>query len=196
MVLIGNRRPEQRHEAVAKELIDGALVAVHLRERELEELAENIVHCLRAQARGERRGVGNVTEKHCDQLTLALASEAGCQHLAFEMGGRVVLCPILRGVDGRLAGQRSAALATELWGVGIFMCAGGATNHRRPIRFQKPAQRYRLLASRSNPARAKAGLLQVTCCAPAVGLLNVRGCRRCGARMSASGPKRALRGRL
>ena len=33
MVLLRNRRPEKRHESVAKELVDGALVMVHLRER-------------------------------------------------------------------------------------------------------------------------------------------------------------------
>ena len=81
MVLLRNRRPKQRHEAVAEELVDGAPVAVHLRERQLEELIEQPVHDLRANTRGKRRRVGDVTEKHCDQLALALDSEGG-QNLA------------------------------------------------------------------------------------------------------------------
>ena len=37
VILVGERRAEERHEAVAEELVDRALVAMHLGERDLEE---------------------------------------------------------------------------------------------------------------------------------------------------------------
>ena len=49
VVLVGERRAEQRHEAVAEELVHRALVAVHLGQRRLEEPAQERVHAVGAE---------------------------------------------------------------------------------------------------------------------------------------------------
>ena len=61
VILMGHRRAEEGHEAVAKELIDRALVAVDLTERELEEAVEHAVHGLCADARRKWRRVALTT---------------------------------------------------------------------------------------------------------------------------------------
>ena len=50
MVFVCQRRAEQRHEAVAEELIDRAFDAMHLGHRQLEERVERVVHPLCAKA--------------------------------------------------------------------------------------------------------------------------------------------------
>jgi hypothetical protein len=92
VVLESQRRPEQRHEPVAKELIDRAFVAVDLGQRHLEEAIDEGVHRVRAKPIGQRRGVGHVTEQHRDDLALALDGVPG---------GEDLLGEVLRGVGVR-----------------------------------------------------------------------------------------------
>ena len=54
VVLVGQRRAEKRHEAVAEELVHGALVPVDLGQGELEEGVEQTVHRVGPQALGDR----------------------------------------------------------------------------------------------------------------------------------------------
>ncbi len=71
MVLTGHRRAEERHEAVAEELIHRPAVAMNLGEGQLEEALEEGMHGLRAQPLGEHRRPGEIAEEHGDLLPLA-----------------------------------------------------------------------------------------------------------------------------
>jgi hypothetical protein len=82
MVLVGDRRPEDGHEAVAQELVDRPLVAVDLGEGELEEAVEQQVHRLRPQPLGERRRPHEVAED--DRDLLALPSRAARDERTWE----------------------------------------------------------------------------------------------------------------
>ena len=50
VVLVGDGRAEQRHDPVAEELVDGALVAVHLGEHQLEGAGHQAVDVLGIEA--------------------------------------------------------------------------------------------------------------------------------------------------
>ena len=63
MVLVADRRAEERHEAVAQKLIHGALVAVHLAERELEEVVSRSCMASAPDTLGERRRADEVGER-------------------------------------------------------------------------------------------------------------------------------------
>ena len=54
-VLVRDRRAEERHDAVAGELVDDALDAVDLAEREREVLLEELAILLGIEALGDRR---------------------------------------------------------------------------------------------------------------------------------------------
>jgi hypothetical protein len=60
MIFVGHRCTEERHEAVAEELIDRTLEAMDFTHRGLEERVEHLVHLVWADPRGQGRGVGNV----------------------------------------------------------------------------------------------------------------------------------------
>ncbi|HEX7269736.1 MAG TPA: hypothetical protein VF256_20255 [Streptosporangiaceae bacterium] len=49
MILTRDRRLEQRHEPIAEELVDRALIPVHLRQRDPEEAVDHQVKLLRPQ---------------------------------------------------------------------------------------------------------------------------------------------------
>ena len=91
VVLVRDRRAEQRHEAVAQELIDGALVAMDLGQRAVEEAAQQRVHLVGAETLGERRRADDIAEEHGHRLALALQGAARREDLLDEMPGRVGL---------------------------------------------------------------------------------------------------------
>jgi hypothetical protein len=77
VILVGDRRAEQRHEPVAKELIDRPFVLVHLGERQLEEPVQEAVHRLGPQLLGHWSRVRNVAEEHCHLLPLSFEGAPG-----------------------------------------------------------------------------------------------------------------------
>ena len=89
VILVGQRRPEERHEAVAEELVDGALVAVDLGEGGLEELVDEDVHALRPQPLRQRGRADQVAEEHGDGLALALQRAARREDPLGEVARRV-----------------------------------------------------------------------------------------------------------
>jgi hypothetical protein len=89
MVLMGNGGAEQGHKAIAEELVDGPLVAVHLAQGQVEELIEQRVHGLRAQALGQSRGVGQVAEEYGDLLALAFKGGTGGKDFFSQVPGSV-----------------------------------------------------------------------------------------------------------
>ena len=71
VVLVRDGRAEQRHDAVAEELVDGALVAVDLGQHQLESAAHERMHFLRVEPLGQRGEARHVHEQHRDLLALA-----------------------------------------------------------------------------------------------------------------------------
>ena len=73
MVLVGERRAEQRHDAVAHDLIDRALVAVHGLHHVLEDRIEELTRLLGITVREQLLGRSlHIREEHGDLLALAL----------------------------------------------------------------------------------------------------------------------------
>src|SRR5262250_1768473 len=112
MILMSDRRPEQRHDAVAEELVNGALVAMDFGQHQLEGTSHESVHVLRIQPIGYRGESRHVDKEHCDLLAFAFEGALGREDLLGEM---------LRGVSlrkgrtrwGRAAGGHGlAALET------------------------------------------------------------------------------------
>jgi hypothetical protein len=89
MVLVGDGRAEERHEAVAQELVHRAFVAVHLRQGELEEAAQEVVHQVGAEALGEGGGAHEIAEEHGHRLALALQHRVRGEDLVGEVARRV-----------------------------------------------------------------------------------------------------------
>ena len=85
MILVRDRCPEQRHEPVAEELVDGSGVAVHLGQRVLEEAVDDLVKILRPQLPGQVAGAHDVAEQHGDLLALAPGGTRDGQDLLADM---------------------------------------------------------------------------------------------------------------
>ena len=129
VILVREGRAEERHEAVAEELVDRALVAMHLGEGGLEEGIHENVHSLRPEPLGQRRGADQVAEEHGDGFALAFQRAPGGEDPLGEVprrvGGRRRLgrggpASRSRGGDG------VAALRAELRGLGELRPARGA----------------------------------------------------------------------
>jgi len=91
MVLVCEWSTKQRHEAVSKELVDGAFVPMDLSEREVEETVEETVHRLATNPLGEGGGVDDVAEEHRHMLALAFEGALGREDLLGKMLGSVGL---------------------------------------------------------------------------------------------------------
>ncbi len=92
MVLVGDRRPEQRHDPVAGELVDGALVPVDAVCEELEQTVHHLTPLLGVDPLGELHRPGDVGEQ--DRRVLALAGRLGG-------AGAGPLAKLLRSREGR-----------------------------------------------------------------------------------------------
>src|SRR5687767_7413864 len=123
MILVREGRAEERHEAVAEELVDRALVAMHLRERGLEEPAQQRVHGLGAEPFGERGRADDVAEQYGDGLALALDRAPRGEDLLGEMTRRVRRGRRRRRTGGGDGG--GAALDAEPRAIGERVTAGG-----------------------------------------------------------------------
>ena len=104
MVLVGDRRAEERHDAVTEELVHRALVAVDLGQHELERALHQRVHVLGVEPRRERGEAGDVHEEDGDLLALAL--EGG-------LGGEDAVGEVLGGVRAGLAKSAGAAVRRQ-----------------------------------------------------------------------------------
>src|SRR5215510_15682217 len=71
MVLVSDRCTEEGHDAVARELIDGALPSVHGVEHELEGAVHHGMELLGIHGAGQLGGALDVDEEDRDLLTLA-----------------------------------------------------------------------------------------------------------------------------
>jgi len=89
MILESDRRTEERHETVAKVLIDRALVAVDGLRHELQHLTHELMETLRVDALRDRRGIRDVGEQHRYQLPLSDEGAPRGEDLLDEIGRRV-----------------------------------------------------------------------------------------------------------
>ena len=76
MVLMGNRRPEQGHDAIAHDLIHGALVAVHRRHHAFEHRVEQLPRLLGVAVGQQLHRALQVGEQHRDLLALPFQGAA------------------------------------------------------------------------------------------------------------------------
>ena len=134
VVLVGQRRAEQRHEAVAEELVDGALVAMDLGQRQLEESIEQIVHRVGAEPLGQRGRADQVAEQHGDRLPLAGQRRPRGEDSLGEVTRRVGIGRRRprRVLERRRGGDRRAAGVTEL-GAGWQGCPTGRARQRQRL---------------------------------------------------------------
>ena len=72
MVLMREGRPKQRHDAVAHDLVDRALIAVHGRHHALQHRVEELPRLLGVAIGEQLHGALEVGEQHRDLLALAL----------------------------------------------------------------------------------------------------------------------------
>src|SRR5262249_34885173 len=80
VVLMGNRRSEERHEAIPQELIDGAFIVMDGPQHQLKKLVQDGMHSLWPKLLRQARAIREVTEEHGDLLALPLQRCMGCQH--------------------------------------------------------------------------------------------------------------------
>ena len=113
MVLMGQRRAEQRHDPVAHHLVDGALVAVDGLHHPLEDGVEKLAGLLGVAVGEQLHRALQVGEEHRDLLALALERGLRGEDLLGEVLGRVAGRESNRGpVSGRgldpLSGARTS----------------------------------------------------------------------------------------
>ncbi len=126
VVLLGERGAEESHDAIAHDLVDGALVAVDGLHHPLEDGIENLAGLLRIAVGEQLHGALEIGEEDSDLLAFALH---GCLR-GEDLLGDVLRCVCLRRVKTRALrrARRLAALAAEL-GAGTIRFAARSANH-------------------------------------------------------------------
>ena len=91
VVFVSQRRPEERHDAVAHDLIDGALVAVHGLHHQLEDRVDDLPRFFRIPVRQQLHRALQVREEHRHLLALTFQRALRGEDLLREMPGGVRL---------------------------------------------------------------------------------------------------------
>src|SRR5262249_6879643 len=132
VILVRDRRAEERHDAVAGELVHRPLEAVHARGEDGEEAIDDPVPVLGIELLGELHRALHVGEEHRHLLALALHGGTGAEDL---------LGQVLRGVGAGIASdlvrerrrQNMPARGAELGGRAHGVAAArAAAGQRRP----------------------------------------------------------------
>ena len=89
MILMGDRRAEQRHDPVAHDLVDGALVAMHGIHHHADRAIEDAARLFRVSAFDDRERALDVGEQHRDVLALAGQLRTSVKDALGEMVRRV-----------------------------------------------------------------------------------------------------------
>src|SRR5207247_9931379 len=131
VILVGDRRAEERHDPVAGVLVHGPLEAVHALGEELEEAVEDAVPLLGVELLGEVHRALHIGEEDRHLLALAFEGGAGAQDLLGEVPGRVVARGPRRLCGGRRRGQALPAFLAELGGSAVRVAAGWAAQRAR-----------------------------------------------------------------
>ena len=140
VVLVGQGGAEKRHDAVAHDLVDGALVAVHRFHQALEDRVQELPGVLRVAVGEQLERAFHVGEEHRHLLALPLERVAGPEDPLGQVARRVAL----EGREGRFGDGRRRdgppALVAEAAArqVGVPH-AGQATSSRPPQPLQNLA---------------------------------------------------------
>ena len=86
MVFMGDGGTKQRHDAIAHDLVDGALVAVHGRHHAFQDRVEELPGVLGIAVGQEFHGALEIGKQHGDLLALAFQGTAGGEDLLREIG--------------------------------------------------------------------------------------------------------------
>ncbi len=111
VVLVRDGRPEERHDAVPRVLVDGPLEAMHTVGQDLEEAVEDRVPDLRIQSLGQLHRALHVGEEHRHLLALTLQGGLRLQDLVGQVLGRIVAGVVFRSTSCRLRGTGAALVA-------------------------------------------------------------------------------------
>ncbi len=124
VILVGDRRPEEREEPVAEELGDRPLVTMDLVQHQIERALQDRPHVLRVEPLGHRRRSDHVGVEHGDLLALPLELRAARPDLVGERRRRICL----RRREPRHARrhERAAAFGAEARVGGVPVPAGAA----------------------------------------------------------------------
>src|SRR5262249_31122102 len=112
VVLVRDWRAEERHDAVARELVYRPLVAVHAGGEDGEEAVHDAVPVLGIELLGKLHRALHISEEHGDLLSLALQGGTGAENLLGEVR-RGIRCRRSLS-ETRSAGHRGAAAPAEL----------------------------------------------------------------------------------
>ena len=91
MILVGQGRAEERHDAVAHDLVHGSFVAVHRLHHVLEDGIQELPRFLGIAVGQQLHGALQVREQHRDLLALALEGGLRRENALGEVLGRVRL---------------------------------------------------------------------------------------------------------
>ena len=129
VVFVGDRGAEQRHDAVAHDLVDGAVEAVDRLHHPLEHGVEHLTGVLGVALGQQLEGPLEVGEEHGHVLALSQERLPGLEDLLGEMARGVALRrgePVLLVLGRARAGHGRAAPIAELHVGPDRPCAGGA----------------------------------------------------------------------
>jgi hypothetical protein len=127
VVLVSDRCAEERHNAVAHHLVDGALVAVDGFHHVLDDRIKEFACLLGIAISHQLHRAFEISEKNRNLLPLTLQGELGGQDLLGQMPGDLGLgSPESRGPVS--LAEPNPAFATELLADGILVLAPGTTH--------------------------------------------------------------------
>jgi hypothetical protein len=137
VVLVGDRRPEERHDPVARVLVHRAFEAVHALGEDLEEAIEYLVPLLGIEPLGELHRALHVGEQDGDLLALAFEGRLRLEDLLGEVLRRVVARAAFgkQGTDlaaHRLLERLTAAIAEARSCPELAPAPGARARQRRP----------------------------------------------------------------
>ena len=79
MVLMGQGCPEQGHDPISGELVDGAFILMNLIHQDPQAAVHDLVDFFGVQLLGEGSEAGHIGKQHSHQLSLTLQGTAGVQ---------------------------------------------------------------------------------------------------------------------
>jgi hypothetical protein len=90
VILMGDRRAEQRHDAVAEHAVDGALIAMDGIDHQLDHGVEKLLRILHVAAGNHLQRAFDVGKQHRDLLALAFQRRLGRENFVDQMLRRVI----------------------------------------------------------------------------------------------------------
>src|SRR6185295_1431453 len=144
IVLVRARRAEYRHDRVAHELLDEALVAVDRRGHLAEEIALDRAHVLGIEPFAERGEPGQVREEHGDRPAIAFGGGGRSGRRRRGRGGREPGSAL--GAEREVGGRLEAAAATRhvdgatsiSWGIGMPRRASSPSRSSARVPTERP----------------------------------------------------------